>query len=66
MNNLDARYAHGDRLSETLNVSQPASFGRNDYSMWNISLDNMKPIFQRLINSFFKNKIFKIPVFQRL
>ena len=49
MNNLDARYAHGDRLSETLNVSQPASFGRNDYSMWNISLDNMKSIFQRLI-----------------
>ena len=32
MNNLDARYAHGDRLSETLNVSQPVSFGRNDYS----------------------------------
>ena len=49
MNNLDARYAHGDRLSETLNVSQPVPFGRNDYSMWNISLDNIISIFQRLI-----------------
>ena len=38
-----------DYLKHYVNVSQPASFGRNDYSMWNISLDNMKPIFQRLI-----------------